>query len=181
MAPQPASQEQSELGGRRNRRLRQSKGRNMGGAMEEERGVPGGRIRVDLMEGALGLGVPSWVKQSAEGTGWGRVEGAWETDGPPGGWRRGGRGTPPWKERGKGAGKEGVAGTGWVGRGGGVRRGRGGVCPGLLSCHPHPRPGATCAPPYRPHPSWGTTEPGVRASCVPRGSSRVLLLPGRLS
>lgn len=99
----------------------------------------------------------------------------------PGGWVWGGRGKPPWKERGKGAGKEGVAGTGWVGRGGGVRRGTGGVCPGLLSCHPHPRPGATCAPPYRPHPNWGTKKPAVWVSCAPRGSSRVLPLPGRLS
>lgn len=40
--------------------LRQSKGRSMGGTMEEERGgVPRGRIRVGLVEGALGLGVPS--------------------------------------------------------------------------------------------------------------------------
>lgn len=46
---------------------------------------------------------------------------------------------------------------------------------------PTPRPGATCAPPYRPHPSWGTKKPAVRVSCAPRGSSRVLPLPGRLS
>lgn len=30
-------------------------------------GVPGGRIRVDLIEGALGLKVPSWVVGEANG------------------------------------------------------------------------------------------------------------------
>lgn len=34
--------------------LRQSKGRSMGGVLEEELRVPGGRIRVDLMAGELG-------------------------------------------------------------------------------------------------------------------------------
>lgn len=35
---------------------------------------------------------------------------------------------------------------------------------------PRPRPRATCAPPCQPHPSWGTTEPGVRAGCAQRHS-----------
>lgn len=30
-------------------------------------GVPGGRIRVDLVEGALGLGVSTWVVGEANG------------------------------------------------------------------------------------------------------------------
>lgn len=130
----------------------------MGGALKEELRVPGGRIRMDLMEGELGLGVPPWVTRSTEGPGWGRV---WrQTDPRVGG--AGEEGAYP-LERARERGWEGVAGTKWVGRGAGLG-GAGAECArGSSLATPTPGPG-----PPAPRPTGRTPagEPRSRLSRI---------------
>lgn len=71
------------------------------------------------------------------------------------------KGQTSWKERGKGAGKEGVEGTGWVGRGAGLGGDRAECARGSSLATPTPRPG-----PPAPRPTGRTParEPRSRLS-----------------
>lgn len=101
------------------------------------------------------------MKRTAEGGAWGRVEGAWKANGPPGGWVWGRRGKPPGKSAGKGLGrKEWRAQGGW-GVGAGLGGERAECARGSSLATPTPGPG-----PPAPRPTGRTPagEPRSRLS-----------------